>query len=65
MGHYEGGGYSWEPGEIPMCSMCQEKVATRATAHRGIILCDDPECACAYVEQECQAIEYFEDGDSE
>lgn len=62
-GHYEGGGYSWEPGEIPMCSMCDEGVAVWATAHRGVFLCNCPECHWAYIEQECDEIEFFEDED--
>ena len=60
-GHYEGGGYQWEPGDVPMCSMCFENIATRATAHSGILLCDDPDCHCAYVMQECNEIEYVEE----
>jgi len=63
MGHYEGGGYCWKPGEVPLCSICQENIATRTAAYRGIHLCDSPECACSYVAQECDAIEYFEDDD--
>ena len=45
--------------------MCQEKIATRTTAHLGIHLCDDVECCCVYVEQECDEIEYFEDDEEE
>ena len=60
-GHYEGGGYCWEPGEIPMCSMCDERVALYATAHLGVMLCGDSDCHTAYVMQECYEIEFFED----
>ena len=59
-GYYVGGGYTWEPGEIPLCSMCGGRVATRATAHSGVILCDNPDCHCLFVMQECHEIEYFE-----
>ena len=60
-GHYEGGGYQWEPGDTPMCSMCFKNVATLATAHLGVVLCDDPGCHTAYVWQECERIEFVED----
>ena len=46
-----------------MCSMCFEAVATRATAHRGIFLCDNSSCHTAYVMQECYPIEFFEEED--
>ena len=58
-GYYAGGGYEWE--DVPMCSMCFENIATRATAHLGILLCDDSSCHTAYVMQECDEIEFFED----
>ena len=62
-GYYAGGGYQWEPGEVPLCSMCNLNIATRTTAHSGIHLCDDPECHSMYVMGECDEIVLFEDED--
>lgn len=64
-GWYEGGGYQWAADDVPMCSMCFEEIATLATTHLGILLCDDPSCHTAYVMQECDLIEFFEEEDED
>lgn len=65
MSYYEGGGYLWKAGEVPMCTACGERVAVRTTAHLGVHLCDDPECHTWFVMQVCDEIEFVEDSNEE
>lgn len=60
-GHYEAPGNTWEYGEIPRCEICS-KQACFATAHSGVYLCESVECALAYVQEYCDAIELHDDG---
>jgi hypothetical protein len=54
---YSSHGMTWGIGEVPMCTMCEERVATRETVHSGLILCDNQDCWNNYITQETWAIE--------
>lgn len=65
MSHYESQGCTWPEGEVPMCTVCEERVAVWETVHRGINLCDDEYCLLEYVRQESHEIELIEEVNQE
>ena len=46
-GRYESGAGDWWE-DSPMCGMCKEP-ATLVAPFSGVLLCDNPECAAAYI----------------
>jgi len=58
-GHYEASGYIWDEGEVPECEYCG-KQATMTTPTSGVHLCDESECACTYVSDNADPIEFVE-----
>ena len=52
-------GYIYDNGDIPQCSYCTRDGITAdiyETAHSGILICDNKECALEYVGQNCELL---------
>ena len=48
---YNGGGYLYDDGDVPNCEYCgtsAEDTSIFATAHSGILICDEQSCISEY-----------------
>lgn len=57
---YYSQGLTFEVGETPLCTICEERIAEWETPISGVVLCDAAECKLEFVHTECYAIERTE-----
>jgi hypothetical protein len=62
---YVSQGLTFQVGETPLCTICEERIAAWETPVSGIVLCDDADCKLEFVHTECYAIEKEEITESE
>ena len=51
---WKGGGYLYDDGEVPECTYCKKngtETGIFASAHSGVLVCDDKGCLLAYAEE--------------
>ena len=52
---WNGGGYLYDDGDVPECSYCNTDAHSTdiyASAHSGVLLCEDQECMNSYMNEQ-------------